>query len=225
MNVVLLVRSYERPSYLRKTLESLLESDIDLCIKRYIYDDGSVNKTVLDIFNNENLINKKGKEFKIVRSNNMGCKQSYIKALNLIKNDNNNIEDYFICTLDNDVIVKPDFISKLNYFYLKAFDIFKTNNILFTGFNPSNTHLTKIKEYDGFYRKKTAGGINFFFHIKFLNFIVNSWQIGDNDHGVNQYMIKNNYPLLCLNKGVINHIGKHGLWSNGINYDFDRNFT
>jgi len=41
LNIVLLVRSYKRSHYLEQTLASLLESDIDICSKRYIYDDGS----------------------------------------------------------------------------------------------------------------------------------------------------------------------------------------
>ena len=224
MKVILLLRSYERPNYLKRTLASLLKSDIDLCIKRYIYDDGSKNTNVFNIFNDNNLINKKGKEFKIIKKLNKGCKESYIYALRYIENDNSNISDYFICTIDNDVIVKPNFISCLYFFYNKAFELFKTNNILLTGFNPTNAHLNNIKQYDGFYRKRTAGAINFFFHVKFLKFIIKSW-LFDLDHGVNKYMIENNYPMLCLNKGVINHIGQYGLWSNNNYFDFDSSFN
>lgn len=224
MKVILLLRSYERPTYLKHTLVSLLKSDINLCIKRYIYDDGSKNNNVLNILNNNNLINKKGKEFKIIKKINKGCKESYISALKYIENDNSNISDYFICTIDNDVIVKPNFILSLCFFYNKAFEVFKTNNMLLTGFNPTNAHLNNIKQYNGFYRKNTAGAINFFFHIKFLNFIIQSW-LFELDHGVNKCMIKNDYPLLCLNKGIINHIGQHGLWSNKFFFDFDSNFN
>ena len=224
MKIILLLRSYERPLYLKKTLESLMKSDINLCIKRYIYDDGSKNRNVLELLKNDKLVKKKDKEFEVIRRNNLGCKKSYIEALNYIKNDNLDISDYFICTIDNDVIVKFDFITKLYNFYLKAFRLFKTNNILLTGFNPTNAHLNKIKQYDGFYRKETAGAINFFFHIKFLDFLIKSWNWGHMDNGVNELMKLKCYPLLCLNEGVINHIGKFGLWSNNNNFDFDSKF-
>ena len=223
MKIILLLRSYERPEYLEKTLKSLGKSDINLCIKRYIYDDGSKNKNVLDLLKNDNLVNKKDKEFKIIIEKNLGCKKSYVEALNYIKNDNLDICDYFICTIDNDAIVSSKFIKPLFNYYCKAYEIFKTNNMLFTGFNPTNAHLNKVKEYDGFYRKKTAGAINFFFHIKFLDFIIKSWSELKMDWGVNSSMINNNYPLLCLNDGVVNHIGEYGLHSIG-NCDFDSKF-
>ena len=224
MKIILLLRSYERPLYLKKTLESLMKSDINLCMKRYIYDDGSKNRNVLELLNDDNLVNKKDKEFEIIRGKNLGCKKSYIEALKYIKNDNSDSCDYFICTIDNDVIVKSDFITKLYNNYEKAYNIFKTTNILLTGFNPTNAHLNKIKQYDGFYRKETAGAINFFFYIKFLDFLIKGWDKGFMDHGVNELMKRNNYPLLCLNKGVINHIGRFGLWSNQNNFDFDSKF-
>ena len=46
-NIVFLIRSFNRPEYLKDTLTSVLKSDIDLCFKRYIYDDGSSDPETL----------------------------------------------------------------------------------------------------------------------------------------------------------------------------------
>ena len=41
MNIILLVRSFNRPQILKMIIKSLLNSNIDKCMKRYIYDDCS----------------------------------------------------------------------------------------------------------------------------------------------------------------------------------------
>ena len=164
MNIILLVRSYNRPEYLQQTLLSLLKSDINLCMKRYIYDDGSDNKDVETILNNKTNTNVKNKEFIVIKNKeNRGCRLSYTDALQYIKNDNITYSNYTICTLDNDVIVKNNFISELNKYYNITLKVFNTYNILLTGFNPSNAHLNKLKQYNGFYTKETIGRYKFSF--------------------------------------------------------------
>ena len=228
MNVVLLVRSYNRPEYLRKTLESILKSDIDLCSKRYIYDDGSNNTDTISILNDEQYINVFSKKFEVlINEKNKGCKQSYIDALTFIKE--NHSEKCLICTIDNDVIVKPNFIREIIDKYMCAFDYYNHNKILFTGFNSSNTHNkrnTKYKEndeFENFYRKTSMGAVNFIFDISFIDEIIESWNKRV-DWGVIRYMNNNNYPMLCFNKSILNHIGEDGLFSRKGRYDHDINF-
>ena len=50
--VIFLMRNYNRPEYLKKTLSHLDNSDIDLCFKKIIYDDASDDKEVLKLLNN-----------------------------------------------------------------------------------------------------------------------------------------------------------------------------
>lgn len=210
--IVLLVRSYNRPEYLEKTLESLDKSDIDKCYQRYIYDDGSTHQRIKPI------LNKYKSKYTIINGKkNVGCKQSYVEALNRIPNCD------YICTIDNDVLVKPNFIEQLYSNFVKAEQMFKTKNILLTGFNPTNAHQNQIKIYDTFYQKRTCGGINFFFHNDFKAFIMKKW-LYYLDWGVVGAMNHNKWPLLCLNKGVVNHVGKIGLYSNGKMYDVDDRF-
>jgi len=219
MELVLLVRSFNRPEYLKITLDSLLKSDIDKCIKRYIYDDGSRNNETLEILSNDEYINVPNKEFIVIKESNLGCRLSYCNALNYIKNDNINNTNYYICTVDNDVIVRQNFLEDLYTNYQKAFSIFNTYNLLFTGFNPTNAHQNKLVDYDTFYTKKTCGGVNFFFHVEFIDFIIDNWRIGM-DWSVVHKMIQQKYILCCLKKSVINHVGKFGVNSNG-NQDRD----
>lgn len=220
MKVSLLVRSYNRPEYLKKTLESILSSDIDICIERIIYDDGSNDPGVKDILQDEKYIKREKKEFKVICSQtNDGCKFSYLKALSHVSNDAD-----FICTIDNDVIVKPDFIARLKDAYIEGFKIYKTFNILLTGFNPNNVHLNRIETHENIYRKKSCGAVNFFFCVKFKQYVIDKWRV-NLDWGVVHSMFRDNYPLICLNKGVVNHIGVHGLWSNALRYDKDDDFN
>lgn len=219
-NITLLIRSYNRSEYLKNTLESLQKSDIYLCNEIIIYDDCSEDKELIDLLNNYKFINNIHKNIKVIISNkNEGCKKSYISALDKISKNSN-----LIITIDNDVIVTKNFISEIVRGYKESYFIYNTTNFLLTGFNPTNAHLNKI--YDNYitYRKKTCGGINFIFHINFLHFIKKYWNI-NLDWSVVDNMLLNNYPLLCLKKGVINHIGKIGLYSNNDSYDYDNTFT
>jgi len=224
-NIVLLIRSFNRPKYLKSTLKSILSADIDLCIKRYIYDDGSNDQEINNLLTNPEYINVKNKEFIVFKNKtNQGCKLSYVTALNIIKYDNSNLQDFLICTIDNDVIVKPEFITHLTNGYDNIFSKYKHNNILLTGFNPTNAHLTIIEDNGSFYRKTSCGGVNFVFHINFIDFIIEFW-IKNLDWGVIYEMVNRQMPICSLKKSVINHCGHIGLNSRGEKYtDTDVNF-
>jgi len=229
MKVILLIRSFDRPEYLKETLESILNSDIDLCIERYIYDDNSSNLDTLNILNDKRYLDIKGKKINVIfNKQNVGCKQSFTDALTYIKS--NHKEECFLCTIDNDVVVKKNFIALLMENYDKAYKYYKHNNIILSGFNSSNSHNKKNKnykensEFDTFYRKTTIGAVNFFFHTKMIDEIITSWSKRV-DWGVMMYMDKHKYPILCLKKSNLNHIGVNGLWSKNGRYDHDENFN
>lgn len=217
--VALLVRNYNRPKYLRETLDSLLRADIDLCCERLIYDDCSSDSEVMSLLCDPSLISVPTKAFTVVRgSSNLGCKNSFNVALNALSSSYD-----FICTVDNDVHVKSNFISTLIQTYQDAYKVYNTNHMLLTGFNPSNTHRNHIKSFDTFYRKRTCGGVNFFFHRSFKPFIVDKWNI-NLDWGVVHSMENYNYPLVCTKPGVVQHIGVNGLNSNERRFDRDDSF-
>lgn len=217
--IALLVRSYNRPHYLRETLSSLLKSDIDICVHRYIFDDCSSDPEVHAILSDLSLVSVPGKAFTIIKGSiNVGCRASYLKALQSITKDCD-----YICTLDNDVLVKENLITALLQVYEDAFSIFNTHNMLVTGFNPTNAHKTCTSTFETFYRKTTCGAVNYFFHASFQKFVYRHWK-KHLDWGVCSSMKKSAYPLICSNTSVVQHIGKTGLWSSDVDWDHDEQF-
>lgn len=218
MKVALLVRSYNRPNYLRDTLDALIRADIDNCCERLIYDDCSSDPDAIRVLTDPERIAVPNKEFNVIRgSTNIGCKNSYIVALNALHKCD------FICTVDNDVDVKPNFIATMISTYNDAYSLYGTNNMLLTGFDSSNTHRNCVERYPTFYRKRSCGGVSFFFHTSFKPFIISAWKI-NLDWGVVSLMEKYNYPLVCSIPGVVQHIGAHGLNSSGQRFDHDDTF-
>lgn len=163
--IIFLIRSYNRPDYLLKTIKSVLTSDIDLSLKRYIYDDSSTDELTLELLSNQVYMSVTGKEFIVVKNQtNRGCKFSYIDALNYVKKDNEDINQYIICTVDNDVEVNTKFISTLYSEYKNASQEYN-QHVLLTGFNASNAHKNFLKDHTNFYRKKSIGGVNILYFI------------------------------------------------------------
>jgi len=198
-----------------------LASDIHQCSKRYIYDDGSSQLETLSLLSNPEYIHVKGKEFQVITNEiNRGCRNSYLDALAFIKKENQG--EYIVCTVDNDVHVKPTFIQTLIDEYDKASRHYE-KHILLTGFNSSISHLTNLDNHDTFFRKHSFGGVNFVFHSDLLDLVSDGWRFHD-DWGVNDEMNRNGIPMCCLHKSVINHIGKLGLYSTIGRYDHDDNF-
>lgn len=52
MKIIILIRSYERPNYLRTTIKTLLNSDINKVKKIYVYDNNSKSQETHNILNN-----------------------------------------------------------------------------------------------------------------------------------------------------------------------------
>ena len=215
MEILLLIRSYNRPEYLETTLNSVLNSDLSLCKYKYIYDDCSNDITTI------NLLEYYKSSFNIIiNDNNSGCKGSYCRALKYIKKKHNNI---LIITIDNDVIVKKDWITILSNVYKNVYKKYNNHDILLSGFNSSNSHQKIIEKYDIYNIKKSIGGVNFVFHYNFIDFILNNWN-NNEDWGVVNKMNKRKFPIICLKESVVNHIGKHGLHSKETKFDTDYNF-
>ena len=237
MKVILLIRSYNRSNYLKKTLTSLFKSDLKKINKIFIYDDKSNDKNTIKILKNIKKYNMSNKDIKIIHGKkNYGVNKAYIYPLKIIKKIYKN--NKLIITIDNDIIMKKNWINILHTAYLKAEKFYNSKKILLTGFNCSNQHIntfnnnyySKNKLY---YRKKSIGGCNFVFNISFINFIIKEWNYGTKlfknkpyaaDWAVINKMQKLKYPILCLNKSVINHIGKKGTFSSPKKYNKDSYF-
>ena len=217
MSIALIVRSWNRPEYLRQTIDSLLQSDINKCYKRIIYDDGSTDPETLQILKDSKLMNVPGKEFKVIFASHSGHKQSFLNAIDSVTRCE------YICTIDNDMIVSPDFMTVCIEAYKGAQRQFRTNDILLTGFRPTNAHPGIKKEYPTFITKYSCGGEHYYFHMDFKGYMVRQWNRVT--HGLCNNMIANKLPIVCPKQGVVQHIGKKGMYSNNNFYRNDSTFT
>lgn len=214
-NIIFLLRSYNRPEYLRKTLEYLEKSDLDdYCSEKYIYDDASDNIETLNILNNYK------NKYNILYNTKNYKQKSFVKFMEYIETINTEKID-FICYLDNDALVTNDLLKRcIDTFELIKKERNKTNNeIIVSGFNTKKHPIAKI--YNNYVLKKTIGGIHMFFHKSLLNSIKNWWDNPrgdwkyDYDWGVCHFFNKNGGEIYCLKPSVVQHIGFYGCWSNG----------
>lgn len=217
--ICLLIRSYNRPEYLQKTINSILKSDYKMCKKCIIYDDGSSDNET------KKILEKYEKDFIVIKNKNKGIKHSFIDALRFIKNNTNC--DY-ICTIDNDCLVNKDFIKKLYNTYKKIKLENKLKYILLTGFNCThngkNSCIHKIVNMKNGYAEKTScGGINLFFHKNLINNIIIWWN-KNLDWGIVRELKKNNGKIFTTIPSVVQHIGTNGTWSKNDKYDFASDF-
>lgn len=209
--VLLLMRSYNRPKYLKETLKYLDSSDIfKRCAKRIIYDDNSNNKETLQIL-------KKYENKYDIMYNNQNYKQySMVRFLNIIDKNYDNYD--YVCYIDNDAISKPNLINQC----LKTFNQIskeqnlEENKIILTGFNTSN-HKT-LNDYNKYVEKKSIGGIHMFFHKSLLKKIIKWWEI-NKDWGIVNGLKKEGGKLYASKPSIIEHIGEEGDHSNKNKYD------
>ena len=217
------IRSYNRPKYLQETLDSISKSDLDRTNKIIIFDDGSNDKETLDIlkrYDNNDSDNK----YKVIYSEkNYGCTQSYLNLLKYIKQ---NIKTDYVCIVDNDIHVNKNWLNNLHSTYKEAEETLKTSNIVLSGFSPTNTHQYKsdqVKMYKNFHLQYSVGAVCYFFNYDYMGTIYKGWDEGQ-DWGISRIIKRLGQNLAVLNKGVVNHIGMHGINSSGTRYDYDKNF-
>ena len=212
---------YNRPQYLKKTLDSLQKSNLNNCILCIIDDDSKDVRTkrLIRDFDIENV-----RIIKHTNKYNIGIHNSLLKGFDIV---------YPLCqylvNIDSDVIMKPDWLQKLDHSYLDYKKIFKKECIV-TGFNCVNSCQHKIiKRYPSFYVKKSIGGINMYFHTSlYLNqirkILLSSKKKRSNwDWKVVSFAHKNNINLIATKPSVIQHIGTYGLNSSG-RYDIAEDF-
>lgn len=199
--ILFLMRSYNRPEYLDKTLKSLEKSDIDICFKKFIYDDNSDNKT-------KNILKKYENKYEVIYNNVNYKQKSMVKFLDIILNKN--LEYDYICYVDNDVKVKSNFIETCykTYELIKREQKLDNNKILLTGFNSNRTHKT-INTYNKYIEKESIGGVHMFFHKSLLNNIKLWWDKNE-DWGICNGIKEIKGRIFCTKPSIIDHIGEYG---------------
>lgn len=222
----LFISTFNRPKYLEKSLQSLLDS-IDTIIPQIIItDDGSSDKKVdelIDIFefNYEN-------KFKLPVITNKNPQNSGLpqgKLLPIFANIFNVYNfPYFLIT-DSDMIYKKGWIEKL----VELYD--STGAPLITGFNTLTNNHDTLKEFDNFRTKKSIGGCNLLVDTKFYKkypFIPEkSWDYVMSENAwfyVTQHDDANIFGIVCAKPSYVDHIGKEGTWARKNYYDKAEDF-
>ena len=209
--ILFLMRSYNRPEYLSKTLKSLQKSDINICFKKIIYDDNSNNDTI-------SILKKYEDKYDILYNNINYGQKSMVRLLDFVLKQNYKYD--YICYVDNDVEVKSNFIKTCyeTFELIKKEQKLQNNKILLTGFNAHRTHKT-INKYEKYIEKESIGGIHMYFHKSLINKIKNWWDNGYYDWAVVEGLKKDGGRIFCTKPSIIEHIGKIGYNSNEKSYD------
>jgi len=192
---------YERPEFLKTTLDGLKKTPMQNCVL-YIIDDCS---TSLDT---QELIEKYFGSSYIIKTRNLerkGISHNLLMGFNFLKSYGC---DIFV-NIDSDVELKPEWLFET----IRLLNKFPDHII--TGFNANNTtRLPIIAEHDNYYEKKYIGGINICFKLcNFANVIESLqpddiWQKGNAwDWHLCDIMSKQGKNFLVTKPGVIQHIG------------------
>lgn len=176
--MALLIRSYNRPAYLRRLLASLLESDMALCVERVLYDDGSTHPdtaAVLEAFASAG--------FTVVRGENAGCRLSFGPALQALRAS---AEGLLVCYLDDDMVVSRHFVSSFCAVFSRIEEDLAVapEDIVLTGFNcDSCMHTSVPPRGEGYTARKSIGGASMVFSLGAIPSLIEAWE-QDLDFGV-----------------------------------------
>jgi glycosyltransferase involved in cell wall biosynthesis len=227
----ILICCHNRPEFLKKTLESLKKTnkeDLNQSILYIIDDCSDDNETtkMIEEYDIKSLEGVNDLEFKMIRNmKNMGIAKSLEKGFTYLYP-----KCEYLTNIDSDVLVKPNWLSKLQEVYDRSNqDKNDGNGVLVSGFNctPPNCSHKILSSNDLYHVKKSIGGINTFFHRDMYNDYVNV--IGNNnklwDWRLCEHCENNNISIIVSNPSVIQHIGFTGINSHGKNrYDYADDF-
>ena len=222
-DVGLIVPTYNRPKYLRRTLRALRRSDLSKTVLLFV-DDVSDNPETRRLI--EQFSHPQAPIVRIWRTHKEGVKMHenlYFAWEWLLANLPT---CRYFCHLDPDTILKKHWLQTVR-------DLYETHRpqrqLMVTGFN-ALWHT--IEETQGnYYVKRSIGGLNMFFdaelYVELVRpcFLALEWGL-DWDWKLVDAMQEKRYPILCTKPSVIQHIGRTGVWAKQHqNYDFAIDYT
>ncbi len=226
--IAFVMRSYERLDYLKQTISSINNSDINYCKYKIIYDDNSQDIKLKQFLNGLN-----SKYIVYTNDENVG-QISMQKALAKLYKYND--IDY-ICYLDNDVKVNKNIIKIFVDTFNKIREelLLSNTQILLTGFNCTTEGQHRcshhiIKSYINYHEKISCGGVSLFFHRDLLPYIIKWWRFGSNkprdhwDWSVVKNLKSNGGRIFSTKPSIVQHIGEIGSWSSKKKYDKTSDF-
>ena len=235
--VGIVITIYNRPTYLKATLNALKLSNLGdalICL----VDDSSYFPETLEMVNDFTLDSIP--IHKVVNSKNLGVKNALKIGWDFLVDKCD-----YLCNLDSDALVKQDWLSTLVSVYERYIAENPNHIVVATGYN-SKSHLT-LSESDFYVFKRDIGGVHIFFqNILYYSHIRKSLEYNDWDHYVADIIyswelgtcsaiiegeIKGETPekifeipttstFICTKPSVIEHLGRLGLHYNFLLNEF-----
>jgi hypothetical protein len=205
-NTGLVVTSYNRPAYLKRTLLSLQRSQLDDAILLLV-DDGSDNAETLGLLRTFThphcpvLKAYRGAETTPRIHENLRLGWDYLhqefRCVNLVN-------------LDGDTVMRRHWLTALRQ--LHETSISRYGPLVVTGFNAFGHPVAETRA--DHYRKCSIGGINLFFSAELYQQVVRPALVDLQwDWKLVSAMQERDYTLLCTRPSVVQHIGREGIWS------------
>jgi glycosyltransferase involved in cell wall biosynthesis len=196
MKIGIVITSYNRPDYLKKTLKSVSQSNLPDGLSFYLIDDCSkpdVKKIVHEFSIQGHDITK------VYNKCNRGMFYGLRKGFEFFYNSDFD----FIGNLDSDMVVKPFWMPVL-------FDILRENpQAIVTGFNtPSHPISESFGKYDV---KKSIGGANLIFNRNLFPLIKEVLVNNNWDTSLSTIIGRKECVALASNPSVMEHIGHESI--------------
>ena len=129
----------------------------------------------------------------------------------------------YLVNLDADAVVETDWLARLESTFEHYNKEHSDSFFIVTGFN-SASHNVVYKTED-YAVKKSAGGINFFFHNRVYSELVRPVLSNVNwDHVLSDKLARRKSSIVVTVPSVVQHIGEFGLWARPGSYDVADDF-
>ncbi|MDA9764568.1 glycosyltransferase family 2 protein [Opitutales bacterium] len=211
--VGLVITSFNRPTYLHRTLSALSKSDLSDTLVLLVDDcseDSHTQKLVRDFHMKGTAV------IKAIRKTRGDCviHENLKFGWDLLENHFN---CQYLTNLDSDALVKLNWLRRLKKL---AQQLPENEDHLITGLN-AYQHKT-LDETDSYYEKESIGGINFFFQSKVYQETIRPSLVDLQwDHNVVAQLTKRGHKILSTKPSVVQHIGRNGIWSGPASGIFD----
>jgi len=237
--VGIMIPCYNRPEYVKSCFENLKKSRLEDTLI-VIVDDGSDDKETVDLIKDFEMENVD--VVKLRNESNLKVAKTMLRGFDHLYG-----ACEFMCNIDSDTIMKPEWIEVMMRTYHKSEKVLsgEKDGVIVTGFNAGYVGRDGhpiIKTYDDFYTKNTIGGANVMFHEKdYLKIFRNSIQnhIEESppvdcpecplmatgytswDYSFCNKAHSYNYAIVVTRPSVVQHIGQVGM-NSGVESSYDR---
>lgn len=216
----IVVTIFGRPQYTRDCLRSLESADLSGCILCLV-DDKSPCRVTRAMIRSYTL---KTPVIKTTNRRNLGVAKSLVEGFDLLLKDCD-----ILLNLDNDAIVKPNFVSTLT----ELLDRFPDRVV--TGFNTTTLNELGeprhpiISEGVDYVEKESCGGINMTFtretYLKWVRpELINSHKMSNWDNNLTRKMSKEGLYVVASKPSVIQHKGVVSTYKGRVNPDVSLDF-